>query len=215
MDRQFVLASHSPRRRQLLRAAGYAFEEVPSDIAEISSIHLSLGEMTLANAGRKGLAVADRKPGQLVLAADTLVALDCTIFGKPRNRKEARTILLQLSGKTHHVGTAVWLGYGRRRFVTFTVWSAVRLRRLNEEVIETYLEKINPLDKAGAYAAQEHGAEIIEWVEGSFSNVVGLPLERTIAALSTFGIKPGQGAPISDSSRADAIVFGGSRRRTR
>ncbi len=190
MDSQFVLASQSPRRRQLLHEAGYRFEEVPSEIDEISSAHLSLGEITLANATRKAFAVAGQRRGQLVLAADTLVILGRTIFGKPRNREEARTVLLKLSGKTHHVGTAVWLGYGRKRFATFTVWSAVRLRRLNEESIEAYFERINPLDKAGAYAAQEHGSDVIASVEGSFSNVVGLPLEQTVAALSAFGIEP-------------------------
>ncbi len=127
MDSQFVLASQSPRRRQLLQEAGYYFEEIPSEIEEISSAHLSLGEITLANATHKAFTVAGRRRGQLVLAADTLVVLDRTIFGKPRNREEARTILLKLSGKTHYVGTAVWLGYGPERFVAFTVWSAVRL----------------------------------------------------------------------------------------
>lgn len=190
MDSQFVLASQSPRRRQLLQEAGYRFEEVPSEIEEISSAHLSLGEITLANATHKAFAVAGRRRGQLVLAADTLVVLDRTIFGKPRNREEAWTILLKLSGKTHHVCTTAWLGYGRERFATFTVWSAVRLRRLNGELIGAYFDKINPLDKAGAYAAQEDGGDVIESVEGSFSNVVGLPIEETAAALSAFGIEP-------------------------
>ncbi len=126
-----------------------------------------------------------------VLAADTLVALDDQIIGKPANRDEAIAILRRLSGRAHEVCTSAFVCHlARARSTSFREISRVYFRRLNDVAILAYLDKVNPLDKAGAYAAQGAGAEIIGKIEGSYTNVVGLPMEKTIAALAEFGIEP-------------------------
>ena len=132
-----------------------------------------------------------------MLGADTLVSLDDEVLGKPADLEEAAQILRRLSGRSHEVWTAVCLCHSASgRWQSFHVVSRVKFRELTDRAIQAYFEKVNPLDKAGAYAAQGHGKEIIQRIEGSYSNVVGLPMERTIPALAEFGI-----SPISTSSR--------------
>ncbi len=130
-----------------------------------------------------------RSPGAVILAADTLVAVGGRVIGKPADLQDAAATLRRLSGRAHEVCSAVFVCEGTR-ICWFTEISSVRFRRLNESAIRSYLAKINPLDKAGAYAAQGHGVEIIERIEGSFTNVVGLPMEKTSDALRSFGIEP-------------------------
>jgi septum formation protein len=186
-----VLASSSPRRAALLSEAGFQFETAASSIEEKSDPALTLRELTLWNAIRKGMSVAQRNPDSVVLAADTLVALDDQVIGKPADLVEAARMLRRLSGRTHEVCSAVLI-YHRTsgRSAVFREVSCVRFRRLNNVMIENYLAKVNPLDKAGAYAAQGNGSAIIASIKGSFTNVVGLPMEKTIEALSRFGILP-------------------------
>lgn len=192
MSFSFVLASHSPRRRELLAAAGFEFQAVSADIVERSDVDLTLRELTLLNARRKAAAVASLHPDAVVLAADTLVALDGAIIGKPVDLNHAAQILQRLSGRAHEVCSAVFIcNLSGARSTSFHEISRVHFHRLNKPTIEKYMLKVNPLDKAGAYAAQGHGAEIIEKIEGSFTNVVGLPMEKTIPALAQFGIRPG------------------------
>jgi len=189
MTRRLVLASGSPRRYELLSAAGFEFEVISPSVSEISSRGLTLRELTLYNATRKGVAAAARSPGAVILAADTLVALRGRVIGKPADLQDAAATLRCLSGREHEVCSAVFICEGIR-VCCFSEISSVRFRRLSERVIRNYLAKINPLDKAGAYAAQGHGADIIDRIEGSFTNVVGLPMEKTLRALSCFGIEP-------------------------
>jgi septum formation protein len=126
-----------------------------------------------------------------VLAADTLVALENQIIGKPADLSEAAQMLRRLSGRTHEVCSAVAIyQQASGRSAVFHDVSRVRFRRLNEPAIENYLAKVGPLDKAGAYAAQGSGTEIIAKIEGSFTNVVGLPMGKTVAELAKFGIRP-------------------------
>lgn len=158
---------------------------------ERSDVDLTLRELTLLNARRKAAAVASLHPDAVVLAADTLVALDGAIIGKPRDLNHATQILQRLSGRAHEVCSAVVIcNLTGRRSTSFHEISRVHFHRLNKNGIDSYMAKVNPLDKAGAYGAQGHGAEIIAHVEGSFTNVVGLPMERTIPALAQFGITP-------------------------
>jgi septum formation protein len=186
-----VLASASPRRRALLEKNGYRFSVRAPAIAEISNDALTVRELALCNATRKGLAVASAMPREIVLAADTLVAIDGDIIGKPRDFDDAISILKRLSGRAHEVCTAVFICHrATRRRSSFCELSRVHFRRLTSNEIRSYLAKMNPLDKAGAYAAQGIGSEIIEKIDGSFSNVVGLPMERTAAELRRFGIEP-------------------------
>jgi septum formation protein len=187
----FVLASASPRRRALLEELGYRFSVRVPNVAEVSSNALTLRELALCNATRKGLAVAAAVPSAVVLAADTLVALDNDIIGKPQDFNDAISILQRLSGRAHEVCTAVFICHSAtKRRSSFCEISRVYFRDLTSNRIRSYLVKVNPLDKAGAYAAQGAGSEIIEKIDGSFTNVVGLPMEKTTIELRRFGIKP-------------------------
>lgn len=191
MHLSFILASHSPRRRELLEAAGFEFETVSANVAEKSDPHLTLRELTVFNALRKGASAARLHPSSVVLAADTLVALEGEVIGKPRDLKHAAEILLRLSGRAHQVCSAVFISHlAAAKSTCFHEISQVRFRPLSRKEIDHYFAKVNPLDKAGAYAAQGHGAEIIARIDGSFTNVVGLPMGKTIPALREFGIEP-------------------------
>lgn len=188
---RFVLASGSPRRRQLLEEAGYSFEIISPPDDEVSHDWLTIRELTTWNATRKAWRVSETFPDAVVLAADTLVTIDGRVLGKPFDLEDAVKTLQQLSGRAHEVWTAVCLRHATRgKAQNFHEISRVHFRKLSEPGIRKYLAKIDPLDKAGAYAAQGHGTEIIERIEGSFSNVVGLPMEKTTDALRAFGVTP-------------------------
>jgi septum formation protein len=140
---------------------------------------LTAREVSQVNAYRKARAVAERFPDELVLAADTLVHLGTTLLGKPATHDEAYQMLKQLQGRTHHVVTAICLLHLRKhRQRVFTESTAVTFRPLDAAQIRRYLTKINPLDKAGAYAIQEEGDLLVERISGSYTNVVGLPVEQ-------------------------------------
>jgi septum formation protein len=187
----FILASQSPRRRDLLAAAGFEFETLSALVPEKDDVDLTLRELTTLNAVRKGLAVARRRPEAVVLAADTLVAIDGQVIGKPADLHDAARILQRLSGRTHEVCSTVFIcKLASGRSTSFCEISRVRFRKLGRDKIDSYFAKVNPLDKAGAYAAQGIGTEIIEKIEGSFTNVVGLPMEHTVPVLASFGITP-------------------------
>jgi len=175
----------------LLSKGGFEFEVASPRVAEKFSTTLTLRELTLWNAIRKGMAIAQTRPDAVVLAADTLVALDNRIIGKPSDLSEAAGMLQRLSGRTHEVCSAVAIYLQTSgRSAAFHEISRVRFQRLSNATIENYLAKVGPLDKAGAYAAQGCGAEIIAKINGSYTNVVGLPMEKTIVALAQFGIQP-------------------------
>jgi len=182
-----ILASTSPRRAELLRGAGIAFKSASSLIEECHDVSLGLASLVVGNARAKALAVAASFPKSVIVGADTLVWLDGQPLGKPRNLEEARAILFALSGRTHQVATGVhFVRLNPRHQVEFHEVSYVRFRQLDEATITAYLSQVNTLDKAGAYALQESGNLIIESVEGSRSNVIGLPMQRTLAALQHF-----------------------------
>jgi septum formation protein len=152
---------------------------------------LTIRELTTWNATRKALKAAHQRRDAVVLGADTLVALDDKIIGKPADLSQAAAIIRQLSGRVHEVCTAVFIcRAGGKKATSFHVFSRVKFRDLSEREIASYLAKINPLDKAGAYGAQGHGAQIIHDIRGSYTNVVGLPMKETVHALSAFGIEP-------------------------
>jgi len=190
-----ILASASPRRLELFRQTGLEFQVVTSGATEIHNEHLTASELSQINAYRKARAVSKKYPDALVIAMDTLVAIDNKLFGKPKNRDEARRMLEELQGRTHQVVTGGCLIHLRaHRQKVFAEWTTVTFRSLMSEEIARYHSKINPLDKAGAYAIQEHGDDIVRNFSGSFSNVVGLPLERLSEELAAFGI---EGRPIA------------------
>jgi septum formation protein len=188
---RFVLASASPRRRQLLSAAGYEFEIVSPHVEEVGHDWLTIRELTIWNAARKAAVVSAISPDTVVLAADTLVTIDGEVLGKPADFEDAVEILRRLSGRVHEVWTAARIvDLGRRRSRSFHEMSRVHFRSLDDRAIRNYLAKIDPLDKAGAYAAQGDGQDIIQEIEGSYTNVVGLPMEKTRRALALFGVTP-------------------------
>ena len=187
---RFILASGSPRRRELLSEAGYEFEVVSPPVEEVAHDWLTVRELTAWNASQKAASVSQTAPDAVVLAADTLVTIGGEVLGKPADFEEAVGILRRLSGRAHEVWTAVRICHAaRRKSESFQEMSRVHFQALDEPAIRAYLAKIDPLDKAGAYAAQGRGREIIERIDGSYTNVVGLPMEKTAAMLRSFGVR--------------------------
>lgn len=182
-----ILASASPRRAELLRQLNVEFQIMPGNAEEVAHEHLSPFEICQLNAHRKARVVAKKFPDVLVLGADTLVFLDGEIFGKPRNLAEAHAMLNRLQGRTHQVVTGVCLMQLRlHREKIFAASTDVTFHPLNADQIRDYLLLIDPLDKAGAYAIQEHGEKIVAEIFGSYSNVIGLPVEQLRKELNSF-----------------------------
>jgi septum formation protein len=195
-----ILASQSPRRSELLRGLGLEFRIVSSDAREVHNEELTAREMSQVNAYRKARAAAKRFPDALVLAADTLVYLGTVAYGKPSSMDDARRMLEQLQGRTHQVVTGVCLIQLRtHRQRMFFESTDVTMHSLGAEEIRNYLGRINPLDKAGAYAIQEHGSIIVREISGSFSNVVGLPMERLAEELELWA---GENERVTPRARA-------------
>ncbi len=184
-----ILASASPRRRELLATLGLPFEVVPADVTEHEAPETDPRIMVRHNAALKADWVADRHPAALVLGADTAVAVDGLVLNKPRDPADARSMLRRLSGRTHRVHTGL---AARRRSEALAldadVVSEVTFRELDDGMIEDYLGRINPLDKAGAYAIQEQGDLIVAGWLGSYTNIVGLPLEAVKQLLTGCGL---------------------------
>jgi septum formation protein len=163
----------------LLRDIGLEFQVVPSNESEPDQPHLSPRELAVRHAFAKARAISQRFPDSIVIGADTIVVLGRQIFGKPKDMANARRMLRQLQGRTHRVITGVCVLHrcARKRLMfADTTW--VTFRELSERQIAAYLRRIHPLDKAGAYAAQDQGRDIIERVDGSYANVIGFPLEK-------------------------------------
>ncbi|PTY01415.1 septum formation protein Maf [Verrucomicrobia bacterium LW23] len=203
--RPLILASTSPRRRELIRELGLPHVAHSVDVLELTqetAPALAPGELALVNAMRKAAAVAalpEHAEGrQVVLGADTIVVLEGRILGKPRDLTEAAHFLQMLGGKTHAVMSAVALhvpepprlppGAGRARFLTLVETTAVTFRPLSQEVIAEYLREVPVLDKAGAYALQQRADLILDRIEGSASNVIGLPMEGLRGLLVDAGL---------------------------
>ena len=184
-----ILASASPRRCALLHEHGYDFEvRVPRGVEEIAPVHLSPGETVLANARAKSRAGLAQTPHSVVLGVDTEVFFGGRVLGKPADVDAAFAMLQRLNGRTHEVYSGVWIA-GQGKELGFVEVTGVRFHRRTDAELKRYLARIHPLDKAGAYAAQEDRGEMIATVAGSFSNVIGLPMERLRAALREFGIR--------------------------
>ena len=188
---RLILASGSPRRRSLLAEAGYDFVVEPSPAEELDDPSMDVVTLTRVNAELKADGLAAPAGDAVLLAADTLVAIDGEALGKPTDLAAAAKMIARLNGRTHEVLTGVCLlrpQTGERK--SFVVRTAVTFKGLGEAELIAYHDLIDPLDKAGAYAAQEHGEKIIASVDGSWTNVVGLPMDETRAALQSFGIEP-------------------------
>jgi septum formation protein len=186
---RLILASTSPRRRDLLSLLGVPFEVVAPDVAETSEGAAAPADQVRALAEAKARAGARRVPGAVVLGSDTLIALDEAVIGKPASADDAFDLLARLRGRRHAVYTAVSVGPDAAgRFETQVERSGVWMRRYTDAEIRAYLAQGESLDKAGAYAIQGAGAALVERIEGDFTAVVGLPLRLTAALLAAHGV---------------------------
>ena len=185
-----ILASNSPRRRELLAQIGIRdFQILSPDVDEAVESGLSPARMVEALSLRKARAAAGRAGAEdLILAADTVVALDGRVLGKPRDQGEAFAMLSALSGREHRVYTGVTV-LGGGRAATEHEETAVAFRALSPEEIRDYIATGEPMDKAGAYGIQGVGALLVLGIRGDYCNVVGLPLFRLGRMLSGFGVK--------------------------
>lgn len=171
-----ILASKSPRRSDLLTQAGYQFRVEVSDAEEIMDPSISFLEIVKENARRKAVAVAEKIGSEIpVLGADTIVVIDGKIFGKPKDANDAEQMLMALSDKAHTVSTGIALIYRGKTHLAVETTKVV-FSKLSREDVKRYIASGEPFGKAGAYAVQGRAAVFISRIEGSFSNVVGLPL---------------------------------------
>lgn len=182
-----VLASASPRRRELLKKIVANFRVVPSEVDETKIKERDPVKFALEAAILKARDIGERYPDSLVIAADTIVCLEDRIIGKPRDREDARRTLEALSGTRHRVITAVALtNKNGKRWLTGFEESFVRFRELDASAIEAYLDSDDSLDKAGSYAIQEVNDAFVESLEGDYDNVVGLPVGLLRRLLESF-----------------------------
>ena len=186
---RIILASSSPRRRELLRMAGLSdFDVIIPGVDENAGAEPSPQRTAQGIAEKKCAAVASGHPDALVIAADTIVHLDGVLLGKPGDRNQARSFLERLSGRTHTVYTGVALQYGERR-LSAVEGTDVLFRTLADEEIRDYVDSGEPKDKAGGYGIQGRGALFVRRIDGDFYNVMGLPLCRLSTMLRDMGVK--------------------------
>jgi septum formation protein len=185
---KFILASGSPRRVSLLNRIGADFNTVVPDVDETVFTGLAPAEQVTQLSRLKALSVAERSPELPVVAADTLVALDLQVLGKPSSEEEAFRMLKDLSGKWHQVYTGITAVNGGRAATGYEVTN-VKFLELSDEDIYRYIATGEPMDKAGAYGIQEKGALLVERIEGDFYNIVGLPLVRLSKILKKLGLR--------------------------
>lgn len=185
----FILASASPRRKQLLAELGLVFDVVVAQITEHEDPDTDPRHMVTHNAALKADWVATRHPDAWVLGADTTVFLDNKVLNKPADLTEARAMLKRLAGRTHTVFTGVALRHKNRGVaIDRGVTSEVTFKPFDDAVVDAYFRVVNPLDKAGAYGIQEGRELIIAGWQGSFTNIMGLPMEATKQILSDCGL---------------------------
>jgi septum formation protein len=184
MPKKIILASQSPRRKQLLEQAEIAFEIIVIPTDETYPAELPIEEIPIHIAMQKAKAIGELYKDCIIIAADTLVVLENKIIGKPKNEEDAIQILQKLSGKEHRVITGVYIQHGEL-VKQFSSTTFVQFNTLGNTQIKFYVEKYKPYDKAGAYAIQEWiGAIGIASIQGDFYNVMGLPINKVVTVLN-------------------------------
>jgi septum formation protein len=183
---RIILASGSPRRKELLTAAGLTFTVEVPDVDELEAGVLPARDLCLTNALLKAAGSSRSNPNDLIIASDTVVAMGGTVYGKPKDLAEAAGNLKCFRGKTHEVMTGVALQKGEIK-ATFIEVSRVTFRDYPDSVIDDYLKIVPVLDKAGGYAIQDHGDWLVEKIEGDYDNIVGLPVTKVLAKLNEMG----------------------------
>ena len=185
--RRFILASASPRRKELFENAGFDFEIIPSEAEETVDENIGAKETVRILSMQKAQYVSAHNEGAVVLGCDTVVAVGDEILGKPQNKRQAFEMLKSLSGKIHAVYSGVCITDGKRT-ESFASKTEVEFYELSDETIESYIESGEPADKAGAYGIQGLGNALVKGIKGDYFTVVGLPLAECARVLSSFGI---------------------------
>lgn len=187
--KQIILASGSPRRKQILEQGGLNFTVEVSDYEEKSIPGVVPSEFVETLSLEKAKAVAKNHNDAIIIGADTIVVLDNQILGKPKTKEDAREMLKKLSGNTHSVFTGFTvIDTVNKRTITNHVETRIRFKNLSEEEISGYVETGEPMDKAGAYGVQDRGALFVEYIEGDYSSVMGLPILKIFEILKELGI---------------------------
>ncbi|WP_100404993.1 Maf family protein [Bacillus solitudinis] len=185
----FILASGSPRRKELLQQALYSFTVEPSQVNEFVNPAYTPSQVVEQLAFQKAEDVLSRHPSAIVLGSDTIVVCDGEILGKPENEQEARKMLSMLSGRVHQVFTGVSI-LSKEKTMTYYQNTDVTLYDLSTKEIDLYIRSKEPFDKAGGYGIQGFGAYLVKEISGDYFTVVGLPLAETMRALTQFDIHP-------------------------
>lgn len=186
---KLILASASPRRKEILNNMGYEFQVKPSGIEEVVHPHMTPDQTATDLARQKAEDIATRHPEDLVIGADTIVVLDETVLGKPRDQEDAVRMLRELRGREHQVITGVALIQGQKE-QCFSVTTRVWMADASEELLSAYVMSGEPMDKAGSYGIQGKGALLVEKIEGDYFNVVGLPIQKIARVLAEeYGIE--------------------------
>jgi len=186
---KLILASKSPRRKELLKKAGYVFEVIPSAFQETFDPLRTPVENATHLSVQKALEVAEKADG-IILSADTIAVVHGQLLGKPRDRNDAERMLKLLSGQTHEAITGFTVYDTRtKKIITKGITTTIKFRVIDQQEIDDYLDTAEPYDKAGAYALQAEGDKFVDKIDGSFSNIIGLPIEEISEALAAFGVK--------------------------
>ncbi|WP_286316294.1 Maf family protein [Romboutsia ilealis] len=176
---KIILASASPRRKEILENTSVKFDVMASSIKELTIDGESPCQMVMRLAFEKGMDIASRQKSDLIISADTIVVIDNTVLGKPKNEIEARKMITTLSGRTHQVITGISLiNLERNKKIIDYVISNVKFKNLSEEDVNDYIRTKESLDKAGAYGIQGYGALLVNEIQGDYFNIVGLPISR-------------------------------------
>ena len=186
--KRFIVASASPRRKELLSNVGFTFEVIPSDADESCDNKLSPEELVKELGRRKAESVFAENTDAVVLGCDTIVEYNGTVLGKPESRAEAKKMLRMLSGKKHNVHTGVCI-MDSEKTISFVSTVKVEFYELSEELIDSYVSTGESDDKAGAYGIQGVGCVLVKGIEGDYFSVVGLPVAQTVRVLGQFGVK--------------------------
>lgn len=188
--KKIILASSSPRRKELLESVGLVFDVVSSPYEEDLTLHAEPERMVTEFSKGKAYAIKEAYPEHIIIAADTIVFFQGSIYGKPKNKEDAVAMLTALQGEKHVVYTGYTIVDTKtENEVTEIVKTEIKLTPLTKDEILRYMEKVPLLDKAGAYAIQGYGATFTEYIVGEYSNVVGLPMASIRMSLKKFGIE--------------------------
>lgn len=186
-DYSFILASESPRRKELFSKLAIPFQVQPANIAEELEGELTLEDMAMSIANKKTVPIVEKNPTAIVIGADTIVHLEQEFLGKPTNKEQAKEYLKKLSGRTHTVVTGVSI-QGGGTSISFAESTLVTFYELTDEQIDAYVATGDSLDKAGAYGIQTMGGLFVKKIEGDYNNVVGLPISRLFQTLLTLEV---------------------------